>query len=122
MSETLNKLKAQFKKMRYEALEHLMAQLTIEQREKLSRICGGNGKIPESKINQAIELCERTIKVNKETVTIRGCEHKEVVGHKFCTECGKSMWITTRIEPKIEPKIEHRRICGCTGCDCKSYR
>ena len=96
MSEILDKIKKQTIKLRYDALNKLLDQCTVEQKGKFYRIF--NGTVPESKLDQAIDLCERTVKKNSEMITVRGCEHSFEEGQKFCVECGKPIWITRKNE------------------------
>ena len=97
--EFRKRMDARTRKFSRSILNNLLSQLTSDQRDKFNRIFKDG--VPESKLTGAIQLCERTVKLNSEMITIRGCEHNFEEGQKFCVECGKPIWITKRNEPSI---------------------
>lgn len=60
MSEALNKIK----QFRRQTLSELLDQCTEPQQDLFERMYGAVSTIPESKIDWAIQQCERTIEKN----------------------------------------------------------
>jgi hypothetical protein len=67
MSKTLKKIEERNEKFKRSCLTELLAQHTDKQRDFFMRLYGDVENIETCNITEAILLCERTIKKNKET-------------------------------------------------------
>ena len=64
MSKTLDRLKAEGKTKKIEALQELLNSCTEEQQAGFNRFYGSVEKVPEEYLDDAIKLVERTIRKN----------------------------------------------------------
>jgi len=72
MSETINKMNDEIKNIKIQTLTNLYNQCTPDQQKLFNRMYTSLEKIPDDRINWAIQQCERTIATNNKLKLLDG--------------------------------------------------